>query len=369
MKKSSSSSRSGDQRMSRAAWHRVTTVGIDVGDRVSRWCALDDDGEIVGEGKTPTRRAAFVMTFDGIGRKRIAIETGVHSRWISHLLKAVGHEVLVANSRKLQLISKSRQKDDRHDALNLARLARFDPELLHPIQHRSETAQQHLELIRARDVLVGVRTRLVNHLRGAAKPFGVRLPKCSPSALVKKAPAVVPADLADAMAPMLEMIKAVSAQIQQYDKHIERLADQVYVQSQALRQVAGVGALTALAYMLTLDNAHRFRQSRSVGAWLGLTPSRHDSGDRQPQMRITKEGDQYVRRLLVGSAQYILGPFGVDCDLRRHGLAIAARGGKNAKRRAVVAVARKLAVLLHRLWITQAEYQPLKNSSATTVAA
>jgi transposase len=355
--------------MSRSAWQRVTTVGIDVGDRVSRWCALDDDGEVVGEGKLSTRRAAFVMTFDGIGGKRIAIETGTHSRWISHLLKALGHEVLVANSRKLQLISKSRQKDDRHDALNLARLARFDPELLHPIQHRSETAQQHLELLRARDVLVAVRTRLVNHLRGAAKPFGIRLPKCSPSALVKKAPAVVPAELTEAMTPMLEMIQSLSVQIREYDRRIEKLADEVYVESRALRQVAGVGALTSMAYMLTIDNPHRFRRSRSVGAWLGLTPSRHDSGDSQPQMRITKEGDQYVRRLLVGSAQYLLGPFGVDCDLRRHGLAIAARGGKNAKRRAVVAVARKLAVLLHRLWITQAEYRPLQNSSTTTHAA
>lgn len=368
MKKSSSSSRCGDQRMSRSAWQRVTTVGIDVGDRISRWCALDDDGEIVGEGKIATRRAAFMLMFDGIEQKRFAIETGMHSRWINHLLETVGHEVLVANSLKLQLISKSRQKDDRHDAMNVARLARFDPELLHPIQHRSQIAQQHLELLRARDVLVAVRTRLVNHLRGAAKPFGIRLPKCSPSALVKKAPPAVPAELTDAMTPMLQMIKSLSAQIRDYDRHIERLAGQVYVHSKALRRVSGVGALTAMAFMLTIDNPHRFRRSRSVGAWLGLTPSRRDSGDSQPQMRITKEGDRYVRRLLVGSAQYLLGPFGVDCDLRRHGLAIAARGGKNAKRRAVVAVARKLAVLLHRLWITQAEYRPLQNSSTTHAA-
>ena len=132
--------------------------------------------------------------------------------------------------------------------------------------------------------------------------------------------------------------------------------------------MSGVGALTAMAFMLTVDDAHRFRRSRSVGAWLGLTPSRHESGDSQPQMRITKEGDGYVRRLLVGSAQYILGPFGTDCDLRRHGLAIAARGGKNAKRRAVVAVARKLAVLLHRLWVTQADYVPLKETQQSNAA-
>ncbi|HUP50295.1 MAG TPA: IS110 family transposase, partial [Thermoanaerobaculia bacterium] len=244
--------------MSRSAWQRVTTIGIDVGDRSSNWCALDDDGEVVAEQKIPTRRAAFAVLFDGIGRKRIAIEAGMHSRWITHLLEALGHEVLVANSRKLQLISRSRQKDDRHDARNLARLARFDPQLLHPIQHRSQTSQQHLELLRARDVLVAVRTKLVNHLRGAAKPFGIRLPKCTPSALVKKAPAVVPPELSDAMAPLLEMIKSLSAQIRNYDRRIEKLADHTYTESRALRQVSGVGSLTALAFMLALDDPRRF---------------------------------------------------------------------------------------------------------------
>lgn len=360
MKKSNSSSRVVIRRMSRSAWQRVTTIGIDVGDRFSRWCALDDDGEVVFEERVATRRAAFSLLFTGIGRKRFAIETGTHSRWISHMLESLGHEVLVANSRKLQLISRSRQKDDRNDARNLARLARFDPKLLHPIQHRSHAAQVHLELLRARDVLVTTRTRLVNHLRGSAKPFGVRLPRCSPSAMVKKAPAAIPPEVMDAMKPLLEMIKALSAQIRDYDRRIESIADNEYVTSRPLRQVSGIGSLTALAYMLTIDDPRRFRRSRSVGAWLGLTPSRHESGESQPQMRISKEGDGYVRRLLVGSAQYILGPFGTDCDLRRHGLAIAARGGKNAKRRAVVAVARKLAVLLHRLWVTQADYVPLK---------
>lgn len=358
MTKSNSSSKVKIDRISRSAWRRVTTIGIDVGDRTSRWCALDEDGEIVCEEKLATRRAAFALLFDGIGRKRIAIETGTHSRWISHLLTGLGHELLVANSRKLQLISKSRQKDDRNDARNLARLARFDPEVLHPIQHRKHAAQVDLELLRARDVLVTVRTRLVNHLRGATKPFGVRLPKCSPSAMVKKAPASIP-ELQQAMSPFLEMIKALSAHIREYDRRIEQMADERYPSSQPLRQVSGIGALTAMAYMLTIDDPHRSARSRSVGAWLGLTPSRHESGDSQPQ----------IRRLLVGSAQYILGPFGKDSDLRRHGLLIAARGGKNAKRRAVVAVARKLGVLLHRLWITQGNYEPLRQARTIETAA
>jgi transposase len=354
--------------MSASVWQRVTTIGIDLGDRFSRWCALDGDGEIVAEDRVSTTAPAMAKLFSLLGRKRIAVETGTHSPWVSRLLESLGHEVIVANSRKLQLISKNRQKDDRNDARTLARLARFDIQLLYPVRHRSQTAQSHLELIRARDVLVTVRTRVVNHLRGAVKPFGVRLPRCSPSAMVKKAPASIPAELQTAMGPLLDLIKTVSAQIAAYDRRIEHLADNDYKESQALRQIDGVGALTAVAYMLTLADAHRFVRSRSVGAWLGLTPARHDSSGTETQKRISKEGDHYVRRLLVGSAQYILGPFGKDCDLRRHGLAIAARGGKNAKRRATVAVARKLGVLLHRLWVTQAPYVPLREATVNLAA-
>jgi len=354
--------------MSSSVWQKVVAIGIDLGDRFSRWCALDGEGEVVTEERVPTTRPAMTKLFSLMDRKRIALETGTHSPWVSRLLESFGHEVLVANSRKLQLISKNRQKDDRNDARTLARLARFDTELLYPVRHRSQTAQSHLELVRARDVLVTVRTRVANHLRGAVKPFGMRLPSCSPGALVKKAPAAIPPELQTAMHPLLDLIKTLSIQISQYDRQIERLAENEYATSQALRQIKGVGALTALAFMLTLSDASRFRRSRSVGAWLGLTPARHDSSDTQTQKRISKEGDHYVRRLLVGSAQYILGPFGDDCDLRRHGLAIAARGGKNAKRRATVAVARKLGVLLHRLWVTQAIYVPLRQLGAKSAA-
>lgn len=368
MTKSNSSAEVKMTQISSSVWQRITTIGLDLGDRFSKWCGIDREGNVVAEDRVSTTTPAMAKLFSVAGRKRVAIETGTHSPWVSRLLESLGHEVIVANSRKVQLISKNRPKDDRHDARTLARLARFDVELLYPIRHRSQTIQSHLELLRARDVLVAVRTKIVNHIRGAVKPFGVRLPGCSPSALVKKAPPAIPPELQPIMKPLLDIIKTISTQIAQYDRRIEHLADNEYKESQALRQITGVGALTALAYMLTLADAYRFRRSRSVGAWLGLTPARHDSSDTETQKRISKEGDHYLRRLLVGSAQYILGPFGGDCDLRRHGLAIAARGGKNAKRRATVAVARKLAVLLHRLWITQAAYVPLRDGT-TDVAA
>jgi transposase len=143
---------------------------------------------------------------------------------------------------------------------------------------------------------------------------------------------------------------------------IEQLCQEHYPETHHLRQVSGVGPITALAYVLTLDDPDRFRKSREVAPALGLVPKRDQSGDRDPQLRITKTGDSYLRRLLVGSAQYILGPFGPDCDLRRWGLKLAQRGGKNAKKRAVVAVARKLAVLLHHLWVTGEVYDPFYHS-------
>jgi transposase len=140
------------------------------------------------------------------------------------------------------------------------------------------------------------------------------------------------------------------------------VAESKYPEVKTLTQIAGVGTLTALAFIVTIGDPHRFRQSRTVGAWLGLIPGQRASGQSDPQQRITKEGDRYLRSLLVNCAHYVLGSFGPDCDLRRHGKAIAARGGNNAKKRAIVAVARKLAVLLHRLWLTGAVYEPLRNA-------
>ena len=122
--------------------------------------------------------------------------------------------------------------------------------------------------------------------------------------------------------------------------------------------------MTALAYLLTLEEPGRFEQSRSVGAYVGLTPRRDQSGQTDKQLRITQCGDGYLRQLLVTSSHYILGPFGPDSDLRRYGLRIAERGGKNAKKRAVVAVARKLAVLLHHLWKTGVDYEPLRTAES-----
>jgi len=166
-----------------------------------------------------------------------------------------------------------------------------------------------------------------------------------------------------ALEPILEQIGSLTERISDYEKQLETIAKEHYPhETDLLRQVEGVGTLTALTFVLSLEDPYRFEKSRSVGAYLGLVPATDRSGDSDPQKRISKEGEEMLRRLLVGSANYILGPFGKDSDLRRHGEKIASRGGKNAKKRAVVAVARKLCVLLHSLWVSGEVYDPLYNA-------
>jgi transposase len=337
----------------------MKTVGLDLGDRSSHLVVLDAEGQLVDEGRVATGDKALRKRFSGCERMRIALETGTHSPWVSRLLEDFGHEVIVANPRKLRLIYENRRKNDRVDAMYLARLARLDPQLLWPIAHRGPQAQKDLALLRSRDALVVARTQLINHARGLVKSVGQRLPRCSSEAFSKKVLGAIPESLQAGLLPVLEMITSLNAQIKVLDRRLEALAQEFYPETKLLRQVTGVGPITSLGYVLILEDPGRFRKSRAVGSYLGLTPGSKRSGNSDPQMRITKEGDALLRRLLVGAAQYILGPFGPDTDLRRFGSRIAQRGGKNAKKRAVVAVARKLAVLLHLLWRCGEVYEPL----------
>jgi transposase len=340
-----------------------TTAGLDLGDRYSYLCLIDQhSGEVVEEGRLRTSPETFKRRFASERPMRIAIEAGTHSPWASRVLEECGHEVLVANSRKLRLIYANARKTDEVDAENLARLARLDPKLLYPLKHRGEESQAHMALIRSREALVSSRTQLVNHVRGAVKSFGARLPKCPAASFHNKAPEHIPEALLPALGPILETIGSLTRHIREYDRQLETISKETYPETELLRQVEGVGPLTALTFVLTVEDPHRFERSRSVGAYLGLVPASDRSGDRDPQKRISKEGDEMLRKLLVSGAHYILGPFGSDSDLRRHGEKIASRGGKNAKKRAVVAVARKLAVLLHSLWMSAEVYEPLRNA-------
>jgi transposase len=233
---------------------------------------------------------------------------------VSRLLEGCGHEVLVANARKVRLIYGDKRKNDKLDAENLARLARLDPKLLYPLKHRDENSQAHLALIRSREALVGSRTQLINHVRGAVKSFGARLPKCSARSFHKKKKVAehLPKELTPALGPLLETIGELTERIREYERKLEEIAKEHYPETGILRQVGGVGALTALSFVLILEDPSRLKKSRAVGAYLGLVPGEDRSGESDPQRRISKEGDEMLRRLMVSSAHYILGPFAHD---------------------------------------------------------
>jgi transposase len=266
------------------------------------------------------------------------------------------------------LITRSRQKDDRLDAEKLARLGRIDPQLLGPIRHRGEQAQADLMLIRAREALVEGRTALINAARGLVKSLGERLGACDSEAVGPELAEELSAPARRAVEPLLRSVESLSKEIAVYDEQIEPLEER-YPEVELLKQVHGVGTLVALTFLLTLEDASRFEHSREVGPYLGLQPRRRESGASQPQLGISKEGDGHLRRLLVQAAHCILRRGAPDSDLRRWGLQRMQRGGKSAKRKALVGVARKLAVLLHRLWVSGEVYEPLYHSDAARAAA
>jgi transposase len=338
------------------------TIGVDLGDKRSRVYVVNVAGERVQEGWVRTTREDWLQF---LGRQpsrvRVVMEAGTHSPWMSREAEALGHEMIVANPSELYGRKRRKRRNDKLDAEKLARLGRADPKLLYPIFHRAESAQVDLAVLKSRDMLVRARTKLIGHVRGTVKAVGERLPECEAEAFARRAKDELPESLEPALQPILEQIQSLSDRIRSLDKRIEQRTAEAYPETERLRQVKGVGPLTALAYVLVVEDPSRFPRSRDVGSFVGLVPRLDESGDSSPQLRITKAGDEFLRRLLVQSAHYILGPFGPDTDLRYWGLMLVARGGKHAKKRATIAVARKLAVLLHRLWASGSEYIPLRD--------
>jgi len=336
------------------------TVGLDLGDDQSRYHILDEVAETVSTGQLPTTKTGLRSLFEKMPPSRVALEVGTHSPWVSRLLTEVGHEAIVANTHKVRLITHSMKKNDRIDAEKLARLARVDPKLLSPIRHRGEVAQADLAVIRGRAALVEARTGLINTARGLVKAFGERLKSCDADQVGEGLQEGLSEAARRAVQPLLRSVEAVSEQMRVYDGEIEEIAKR-YPEVELLRQVYGVGQLIGLTFVLTIEDPSRFEHSRDVGPFLGLTPKQGESGDRQPELGITKAGDRLLRSLLVQGAHCLLRKGAPESDLRMWGMEKIEKGGKNAKRRAIVGVARKLAVLLHRLWVTGEVYDPLYN--------
>ena len=331
------------------------TIGIDLGDKMSRYCIVNRDGEVVEEGSFRNQVSSIESHFGGEPR-RIALEAGAQSAWISRELKRLGHEVIVGNARELKWITASDNKTDSVDARKLALLARADVQLLAPVEHRTAEQQAELAVIRSRDAIMRARTLLINSARGIAKGFGLRLPKSITTTFGQRALADLPEDLRTALGGLLEQIDALSRQIAAADQQVGELA-QRHPEVERLTSIPGVGRLTAVTFVLTLGRPERFAHSRDVAGFLGLRPKQRQSGARDPELGISKSGDPYLRKLFVQCAHHVLGHWGPDSALRRWGLA-KTDGGKKATLRAIVAVARKLSVLLHHLWVTGEFYKP-----------
>lgn len=339
------------------------TIGLDVGDKKTQLCELRDRTVFVNKTIT-TSRAALSAEFANRPTSHVVLEVGSQSPWMSELLRALGHTVRVVDARRVAKMCKGNRKTDQRDAESLARLASGVPEMLGEVSHRPPEAYADMAVLRARDVLVRTRTRLINCIRGVLKTVAIRLPSFSAPSFSKKARCLVPTSLQPALSPLLDSLDTLEKQIRSFDSQIEAIATARHPVAAKLRQVQGVGSLTSLAFVLTVFDPHRFRKSRTVGSWVGLAPKKRESGDSNPQLSITREGNSFLRRLLVNAAQYILGPFAKNCALRQFGLRLCERGGKNAKKRAVVAVARKLAVLLHRLWVSDQPYDSARGMTA-----
>lgn len=338
------------------------TVGLDLGDRDSRYCILDEGGEIVSEGSLRTTKTGLNALFEKMPPSRVALEVGTHSPWVSRHLAELGHAVVVANPHKVKLITQSVRKNDRVDAHKLARLARVDPQLLSPIRHRGAQAQADLGVIRARAELVESRTALINSARGLVKPMGERLKSCDAGQVEESLAEGLSEGAQTMIGPLLKSVEAMREQIGVYDRKIDAIAER-YPEVELLTAVNGVGQLIALTFILTIEDPQRFRQSREVGAFLGLQPKQRESGESQPELGISKAGDRLLRSYLVQAAHCMLRKGAPESDLRAWGLAKAG-SGKRAKRRALVGMARKLAVLLHHLWVNGEVYDPLYNRKA-----
>lgn len=335
------------------------TIGLDIGDRCCALCRVDQQGKIVEEGSVSTERDTLRQRFGLYSRSRVVLEASTQSNWIARLIEELGHEVFVINPRQLQLISQSMKKTDRNDARILARIGRVDLGLLRPTYRHGLASLKAKALINARRNLVQVRTRLVNSVRCCAKVFGYKLRACSVEAFAAKASRALPPELLAILQGQLDSIAFISKQIDAYDEETSRVGQEEFPQTNLLLPIYGVGPQLSLNFAAVIEEPKRFKRSRDVGPYVGLTPRRDQSGDKDLKLPITKQGDGSLRSLLVTAATHILRASAPDSDLKRFGLRIANGKSAKARGRARIAVARKLAVVMHRLLLTGEVYQPL----------
>ena len=338
--------------------------GMDVHDRKSNYYAIDQDGLEVGTASFYTTQEAFTQHFGDLKPSKIVIEAGAHSHWIGKLLESFGHRVVVAHPTRVRLIAKSQEKDDRVDAEFLARLLRADLKLLSPTYLRSETNLFFRGYLKVRGTYVKARTMLINTGRGLVKSFGIKLPQCVTEQFVEKVEGLtLPEEVKGLLIPLLAQIRHFSTQIEHFDREIEEMAQDSAL-LRRFQEVPGVGPLVALAFMLHIGDPTRFSKGTAVGRYFGLTSGRRMSGEGGYQTRITKAGDPQMRTLMIQAAYGVMRTK-KESDLKNWANQLLRRMGeaRSARKKVAVAIARKLTVLLHRIWITGERYQPFYHTA------
>ena len=330
-----------------------TTIGMDVSDRTTKVCVMAKQGinpKIVMETTIPTSKdglAKFLATQDK--SSPVVFETGMHCRWMNEVAEGIGFKVYIANPCRLRMITESKAKNDVNDARMLARIALSDPGLLHPVRLRGKEHQKMLNLHEMRNLLVKHRTGIIVQLRAVAKSMGFRIERSSTAHFHAIDTRAWPKEFRDIAWPMLKNLEQLAVTIKTYEKQIRELAQTPTFKAQVerLMEIRYVGLYVATGFVaVTGGDMDKFEKSRDVGPWLGLVPKQDQSGDIDRQCHITKTGSPFMRRLLVESAQMIVRDSATDTDLKVKGMRFCRRGAKIAKRKAIAAVARSLAVLM-----------------------
>lgn len=339
-------------------------VAMDVHDEYSQVCVMNQAREILMEAKIPTTRQALNDFFRQREKSMVIYEAGPHALWISELLGSLGHETIACHARRVRLIAESRNKNDRVDAEVLARLSLSDLELIKPIQQRSRQTLDQRSIVHARAALVETQKRLRTMLRGMVKPFGVRLATGKKRALAELATAKLPEHAAQSIDAILKTLSVLAEQIQKLTERVEQLADS-HPAAARLQTIPGVGPLVSLSYIHAIEDPARFSRT-DIGPYLGLTPSnRSSAGKKLAPKEKGRPGDPYVRSLLVQSAWTLMNSRS-QSDLARWGRRLSERiGGKKA----AIALARKIATLMHHLWFYDQDFRATMTPHRQTATA
>lgn len=335
-------------------------VAIDLHDEYSQLCVMSPSREKLTEARVPTTRVALADFFAQRQRSRVIYEAGPHALWVGELLKELGHEPIACHPRRVRLIAEGRNKNDRMDAEILARLSLSDLELIRPIHQRSRSTLDQRSVIRARAAVVDAQKRLRTMLRGLVKPFGLRVHRGKKRALAELSTAALPPLVRVSVDSVLQILTATAEQIAILDKHVEQICEQ-NVATTRLQTIPGVGPLVAAAFVHAIEDPKRFA-SNDIGPYIGLTPSnRSSAGKKLAPKEKGRPGDPYLRSLLLQAAWTLMNSRS-ESDLARWGRGLVERIGP---KKAAFALARKLATLMHHLWLREEDFQPRPRANAS----